>query len=223
MWKTEPPEEINRIIKSYTKAKLPHFFIYAKDKDLSQVEPENDSVMNRISNHIPDVRVKYSKSIRKFDWRVLVNQDIDYTVSENSEIIKAYNFWKKKQFRFDSGEDTHIKDEDLYKFRCIRQDIIGKSGTSIDYIVNSLVAYAYTVKKTNDKTMLWACFGEEILANIKNNVTGKICPICGRRFEPSIHNQICCSEECSHAMDIQKKRENRETVKQIFPELVAPQ
>lgn len=223
LWKTEPPEEINKIIKSYTKAKLPHFFIYAKDKDLSQVEPVNDSVMNRISHHIPDTRVKYSKSIRKFDWRVLVNQDVDYTVSENCKIIKAYNFWKKNQFRFDSGEDTHIKDADLYKFRTIRQDIIDKSEADINYIVNSLVAYAYTVKKTNDKTMLWACFGEEILVNIKNNVTGKICPICGRRFEPSIHNQICCSEECSHAMDVQKKRENRETVKQILLESVAPQ
>ena len=40
------PKAIDKIIKSYTKAKLPHFFVYAKDKTEEQVENVNNSVMN---------------------------------------------------------------------------------------------------------------------------------------------------------------------------------
>lgn len=210
MWKSEPPKEIDKIIKSYTKAKLPHFFIYAKDKDEEiQVEPANESVMNRISAYIPSYRLKYSKSIGKFDWRMLINQDVDYTIRENSKVIQLYNQWIYDQFKFGYGEDEHINENDLYKYRCIRQDILDKVEDDRDYVVNSLVAYVYTVKKSSNKKLLWACFGEDIVANLKNNVSGKVCPICGKRFEPNVHNQVCCSAECARSQDIQKKRENR--------------
>ena len=65
--------------------------------------------------------------------------------------------------------------------------------------------------------MLWACFGDVIVANLKTNVRGKVCPICGKRFEPNVHNQVCCSVDCAHTMDIQKKRENRQQVKPKTP------
>ena len=37
----------------------------------------------------------------------------------------------------------------------------------------------------------------------------KVCPICGKRFEPNVHNQVCCSEECKRKLDYQRKRENQ--------------
>lgn len=209
LWKTEPPKEIDKIIKSYTKSKLPYFFVYAKDKDETQVESANESVMNRISAKIVDSRLKYNKSICKFDWTMLTNKAVDYTVNEDSSIIKRYNWWIKNQHRFDYGNDPHVNEDDLYKYKCIAQDIVEYSNESIDKIVNSLVAYLYTVKKSSNKKMLWACFGNNICANLRNNVSNKVCPICGRRFKPMVHNQVCCSVECARIMDIQKKREKR--------------
>lgn len=209
LWKTEPPKEINDIIKSYTRANLPHFFIYAKDKKTYQVEPENDSTMNRISKQFPRSRLKYSKTIGDFDWRMLLNQDVDYTIRENAKVIELYNYWTKNQNRFSYGEDEHIKEDDLYKYHCIRQDIIDKAEASIDFIVNSLVAYAYTVKTENNKKLLWACFGWDIVRNLERNVQGRVCKVCGQRFQPRDTRQVCCCEECTKTLDNQKRMERK--------------
>lgn len=210
LWKSEPPKEVAEIIKKYTQSKLPNFFQYAKDKDPeTQVEPLNDSTMNRISMKIPSSRIKYCKTIGKFDWRMLLNQDYDYTVRENSKVIELYNQWLKDQYRFGYGDDEHINENELYKYQTIRNDIINKIDEDVDYVVNSLVAYVYTVKKGSNKKLLWACFGEKIVQNLKRNVTGNICPICGKRFELNVHNQVCCSEECKRKLDVQKRREIR--------------
>lgn len=211
LWKSEPPKEIADIIKKYTNAKLPNFFQYAKDKDpVSQVEPLNESTMNRISAKIPDVRIRYNNKIGKFDWTMLTNKNVDYTVRENSPIIERYNWWLTNQRRFDFGEDIHINENDLYKYRVIAKDIVDFCAEPIDYIVNSLVAYAYSVKKSSTKKMLWACFGDVIVANLKANVSGKVCPICGRRFEPKRGNQdVYCSDECYLEGNRQKARERK--------------
>lgn len=164
--------------------------------------------MNRIMNHIPDARIRYSKTIGKLDWRVLIDQNEDYTVRENSPVIEAYNYWIKHQFRFSYGEDEHVNEDDLYKYRRIREEIL-KVNQSLDYIVNSLVAYAYSVKKDSNKKLLWACFGNEIVQNIKANVTGRVCPMCGKRFTPNVHNQVCCCNECKSKQDVQNRREIR--------------
>lgn len=193
---------------------MPHFFIYAKDKAVYQVEPTNNSPMNRLSDFIPDGNIKYNKSISKFDYRMLMNQGVDYTVRENSEIIVAYNYWLKHQNKFGYGDDAHINENELYKYQRIRQEIINAADCNIDYIVNSLVAYVYTLKKNSNKKMLWACFGDVIVENLKNNVTGKICPICGKRFEPRENaNTVYCSYECAHIGKRQYDREYRKTEK----------
>lgn len=199
------------VIKKYTQSKLPNFFQYAKDKDPNtQVEPPNDSTMNRISAKIPDTRIRYNNKIGKFNWTMLTNETVDYTVRENTLVIERYNWWVKNQRRFDYGDSEHINENDLYKYRTIAQDIIEFSNESIDFIVNSLVAYLYTVKKLSNKKMLWACFGDVIVANLKANVSGKVCPICGRRFAPKRGNQdIYCSDECYLEGNKQKSRERK--------------
>lgn len=82
-------------------------------------------------------------------------------------------------------------------YQYIRDKILEETGAELDYVVNTLVAYLYTVQKTSTKKMLWACFGDVIVANLKDNVSGKVCPICGCRFEPKRGNQdVYCSDEC---------------------------
>lgn len=218
LWKSEPPKDIDNIIKSYTRVKLPHFFKYAKDKEDWQVEPPNDSTMNRISKAIPDSRVKYNKAIRKFDWRVLTDGG-EYTVNEDAPVIKAYNYLVRHQHQF-NDENDNVKGADTYAAKMMRERILADSGADLSYVVNSLVAYLYTVKEASNKKLLWDCFGWDIVNNIRVNVEdlGKICPICGRRFTLAVHNQVCCSPECAHTADVQNKRLARETVKPIVAE-----
>ena len=166
--------------------------------------------MNRIAAKIPDPKLKFNKSISKFDYRMLMNLDSDFSVSPDNPVIKSYDYWNVRIGTF-NDEDLNKKDQELYCYKKTRDKIVEESGKDIDYIVNTLVAYLYTTRKSSSKKTLWASFGDVILKNIQKNIEGKgkICPICGKRFEPKVHNQVCCSEPCSKEQDIKNKRESR--------------
>ncbi len=205
-WSPTRPKQIDAIIRKYTKHNVPHFFKYAKDKEQWQVEPPNDSTMNRISKAIPDSRVKYNKAIRKFDWRVLTDGG-EHTVNEDAPVIKAYNYWTRHQQVFNDCNDK-LNPADGYMYEVMRNNIIEHSGADLPYVVNSLVAYLYTVKQASNKKLLWACFGWDIVNNIRVNTTnlGKICPICGRRFKSRDNaNTTYCSDECYNVAEKQRK------------------
>ena len=95
-------------------------------------------------------------------------------------------------------DDDFIDDEYVWAFNNIRNELL-KYGDK-DFVVNTLIAYCYTVKKYSNKKLLWACFGKEIVGNLEKNTKdlGKICPICGKRFFPKRGEQdIYCSDTCS--------------------------
>ena len=207
------PKYADEIIKKHTKSKLPNFFIYAKDKLPKQVEEPNNSTINRIASKIPDPRLKFNKSIGKFDYRMLMNLNSDFTLAEDNVVINAYDSINLRSVEFTEA-DANIKGQNLYIFKKIREKIINDSGKDLDYIVNTLVAYLYTVRKTSSKKRLWDCFGDVIVRNLQQNIEGKgkICPICGKRFEPIKSNQIYCSDKCfeEHRKEYSriKKQEN---------------
>lgn len=209
LWLPTPPKEIDKIIKSYTKANVPHFFIYAKDKEDERVEVANNSTMNRISAVIPNPRVIYNKAIRKFDYQMLMNHNADFTIRRNP-IIDAYDYWQHNWMKLANDDDTYTDQEDLWAFKQVRNKLLELGDK--DYVINTLIAYSYTVKINSTKKMLWACFGKEIVDNLKVNTAdlGNICPICGRRFIPNVHNQICCSNECGIRLNVQKQHERDE-------------
>ena len=212
LWKAEPPKEIAQQIKEHIKGKMPQFFIYAKDKLPSQVEPANNSAMNRIMNTIPSSRIKFNKSIGRFDYRMLMNQDVEYEVFEDNPVIKSYEYWNTHQYLFNSGENAHANQEDLYLYQKIRENILTESGKDIDYIVNTLVAYLYTVCPTSTKKVLWGSFGDVIVKNLQNNIpkNSVICPVCGKRFVPERNWGKYCSEECRQTAEkiLDKNRKN---------------
>lgn len=209
----ERPKEIDKIIKKHTKGKVPNFFIYAKDKNLDQVEEPNDSTMNRIAKEIPNPRIRFNKNIGKFDYKMLMNHNCSYDTNCDSKIIQSYDYWNNHQYYFMIDSEKHQKQEDLYVYQQIRNRILSENKEDIDYIVNTLIMFLYTVRTSSQKKTLWACFGDIILQNLKNNLvgSGKICKICGRRFVPKNKGQkaVTCSEECSKAFKNQTKRERR--------------
>lgn len=209
LWKSEPPKNIDKIIKSYTKSSVPHFFIYAKDKEAGNVEKINNSTMNRISNSIPSSRMKYNKNLEKFDYQMLMNRESDFTIKRNP-ILDKYDYWQNHWKSIANLEDCHIDQDDLWAFKKIREDLLSLGEK--DYVINTLIVYSYTVKKTSTKKLLWSCFGEDMVYNLKNNTSnlGKICPVCGKRFKPiHLEQDICCSKECAKERDKMNKRLNR--------------
>ena len=211
LWKGKRPKDIDKIIKSYTKAKVPNFFIYAKDKEVSNVEKVNNSSMNRISLCFPNVKIKYSKKIGKFDYQMLMNKNSDFTIKRNP-ILDRYDYWQRHWKTIANLEDVHVDQDDLWAFKKIRDELL--SFGDKDYVVNTLVAYSYTVKKTSTKKLLWSCFGEEIINNLKENTKnlGKVCKICGKRFTPFHSGDIdlYCSSECYAIAKKQYDREYRQ-------------
>ena len=155
--------------------------------------------MNRIASKIPDPKIKFSKSINKFDYRMLMNLDCNFSISSDNLVVKAYDYWNARQYLFNIEEDKHQKQEDIYMYQQIRQKIVTDcKDKSLDYIVNTLVAYLYTVRQSSQKKTLWASFGDIIVINLQNNLKNndKICPICGKRFQLKKNNQNYCSENC---------------------------
>ena len=163
LWLSEPPEDIERLMKSYTKNKLPAFFEFAKDKSKDQVEKPNDSTMNRISKSIPSSRISYCKTISKFDYRMLMNQKEEFTISSDSEIIKTYDYWNTHQYLFNSTTEDRVNKEETYMYQQIREKVLKSTEKSLDYVINTLVTYLYTVRPNSKKKILWGAFGREIV------------------------------------------------------------
>ena len=164
--------------------------------------------MNRLSAYIPDKRISYCKTVGKFDYRMLMNLDYGYDIREDNLIVERYKYYNQSQnVLFKTDDENHASQEDLYMFRFIREKILEETEAELNYVVNTLVMYLYTVQKDNNKKMLWSSFGDVIVDNLKKNVKGKICLICGKRFEPNNNRQLTCSEECGEKLNIIKQRD----------------
>ena len=140
---------------------------------------------------------------------MLMNLSCDFSVSSESPVIKAYDYWNARINEFE--DDKAVKNQDMYKYKNLRRKVLEESGKDIDYVVNTLVAYLYTVRKTSAKKGLWDSFGDVIIQNLKNNLNqeSKICKICGKRFIPKRIDQVTCSVECARLLDNQNRKLRR--------------
>ena len=164
--------------------------------------------MNRIAKQIPTSRIKFCKTVDKFDYRKMMNMDEGFTIQPDHQIIKSYEFWNTHQSLFNE-QNEHVSDEDLFKYQSIRENIFKENQQySKDYILNTLLMYLYTFKPNSTKKTLWASFGEMIYHNLEKNLegSGKICPVCGKRFQPRSSLQRCCGTDCGKIYDIRMKK-----------------
>lgn len=205
LYKLKRPKDISKLITQYTKKKVPHFFIYAKDKNSNEVEKVNNSVVNRLFRIIPNPMIKFKATgLGSFDYRFLMS----YTnPSPNQAIIDKYNELDINS-RFLISEDKDGSSNVYAVYREIKEELL-KVHQDIDYVVNVLVDYLYNHKKSNYKTTLWECFGDTIVTNIKNNISQKFgrnkqCEICGRRIEYYNTKKYC--DECAKEKERQRKK-----------------
>ncbi|GLH62387.1 hypothetical protein [Parageobacillus sp. G301] len=199
----EPPEHAEKKLKAYAKSKVPYFFIYAKDKDGKNVEPINNSTVNRLHEIIPNKRVNFTKVAGKFDYRMLMKNK---RVKLDEEIINTYEkLDKHKKWKMNDKEDTEAH-ETLYIYKHIRDELL-KINSDEYYVTDVLVKYLYRKKNSVHKTTLWECFGDIIVKNLERNLKNtKQCEECGERIERKKAKKYCA--KCA------TKRE-RERVKRL--------
>ena len=189
LYKPERPKEIKKLISKYTKRKLPHFFIYAKDKKRHQVESINNSTVNKLLKIIPNPRVSLNKlKLDDFDYNMLILDDYK---NKDRKVIKAYKELDiKKYTMFNRNKNSENYN---YVYKDIRDRILEVNG-DIQHVIYSLVKYLYEVKKIKNKTTLWECFGDVLVKNLKYNISLSYmyCEKCGCLMKKTGRNQKMC-------------------------------
>ena len=204
LYKLERPKHIDKFITNYTKAKVPHFFIYAKDKKIENVEKINNSVVNRLVNVINNPKFEFKLSgVGRFDYTTL---DILQNTELNQDIIDLYEKLDLNKFSMMNNKKDH--ENYRYVYFDIRNQLLFLN-SDIKYIVSVLVNYLYGVKKVKNKITLWECFGDIIIDNIKANIKEKYiyCEQCEVLVEKTSNKTKYC-KKCAREMQKNAKLEN---------------
>lgn len=237
LYKPERPDFIHDKITDFTNKRLPHFFTYAKDKTVSQVEGINNSFVNKLDSKIVNPRIN-SRSIglKQIDYTKLVsNPNIECRAVFNKNgkineelsdpmIVKYYELNQKYHFkvnmecaeltRGDLLSNTQYK-QDLF-FKRIANEIryeLSQFGYCESDIVDILVKLLYDVKPSKHKSVLWFCYGRYIFENIERNIKSKTkiiqCVDCGKWIEVSVFDSA--KDRCDECYDEYRKQRKLET------------
>lgn len=247
LYKPERPQGIHEEITAFTKGNVPHFFLYAKDKDDAQVEQVNQSFVNKLEYKIINPRINCrnlkdsnGKKIGSIDYKKLVNNpNIECkvgfhkngTIDESKTdplIIKYCELNKEYHFKInmecadmprDAITNTQMK-HDLF-FKRVANEIkveLSKFGYTDSEVADILVKFLYHIKPSKHKAVLWFCYGDYIVENLKKNnckpETKTIqCADCGEWVEVSRSSKRSirceeCQSEYRKKMDRERKKYN---------------
>lgn len=210
LYKPKRPKWAKDRIISYTKNKVPYFFINAKDKKREQVESKNNSVVNRLNNIIKNPNIEIQSLNERFNYKKLMNNSNIEIKKEDEKIIQKYKNLDKKNTFLINKEEKHKQRiiNMAYEYKKIREEIL-KINNDEKYVTDILIEYLYTYKKDDKKVTLWECFGDVILDNLKNNLTKDFkkeaieCEKCGILIEKKSNKTKYCP---SCAKEIKKKQ-----------------
>lgn len=210
LYKPTRPDDINELIRSYTKSKTPKFFMYAKDKNEHQVECINTSTVNKLENIVKNKPFKFnSEQLGKFDFKKLKKNKIRKIKDSDKDLIDAYVKLNRNKNRFDYNTNTYT-----YTYNKIRNELLNFNNDVYD-LLDVLIEYLFPKKCS--KLLLFECFGDEIVNNLNNNIDKKIgknyimCKECGKRVEKENNRTIyckLCSEKIQQEQKNRWKREN---------------
>lgn len=189
LYMPERPQAVHDIITKYTKAKMPYFFKYAKDYLKDQIEPLNNSTVNRLYNIIPNQRLSFDmQELAKFDYKMLMNdtniQINQLLIDKFIELNQTYHY--KVRVSDTNSAMTNIKMIVEY----IRNELAFYCSDEVK-VCDMLIKYLFSNDITY-KEMLWSCYGHIIVDNLKRNVPeSSICKFCGKRFKADDRNDVC--------------------------------
>ena len=216
LWVPEFPDHLKENIQEYTKKKVPHFFIYAKDKNKNQVEDKVELFVDKLDKIIINPKLNFKKlGLNKFNYNYLMrSKDTQCKVSfldngrideENTDplILKYMELSKKWHYKVDFSRFKDIHGELLLNAKAKQDIVIGHAVKKIReelnafendewIVVDKLVKFLYEIKPTKHKHLLWCCYGERLYKNLVNNYKPKTkyvkCKECGEWFEVNINN-----------------------------------
>ena len=211
LYKPKRPKDKQQLITSYTKSKVPHFFVYAKDKEVKKVDVINKSVVNRLEKIIPNPNINFKAiNLGNFDYTTLMkNKEVDINNEIRDSIIKKYTELDlKKHFMINKTNDEELNNI-MYVYEDIKKKLL-EINNDYYYIADILIKYLYEEKKSNFKTTLWECFGDVIVENLKENVDNNFiqCEKCGKRIKITSNRKKFC-EECWKEEEKKLWRENK--------------
>lgn len=209
LYKPERPESIDTAIKEFTGKKVPHFFIYAKDKEEAQVEALNDSIVNKLDSLIPNPRINTRKTgLQPIDCKYLMG-DVSTVIDER--LIEKYNELNNT-YHFKISMKDEFKNN-LHFLACQMREELSVFGYSETEVTDMLVKYLYEQKNRKAKELLWFCYGKYIVENLKRNCTAKKtkviqCIDCGEWIEiDAFNSKTCRCNICQHEENKRIKRE----------------
>lgn len=213
LYKPQRPKHLKKKMNAFTNNKVPHFFVYAKDKKGSQVERKNESFVNKLDNKIKGRRINTRAiKLNPIDYRLLMNNpniECNIVTYENGKIneemtdpmiVKYFELNNKYHFKVNNVENIDIpKDgqlnnsqlKEILFFGKVSKEIkteLSKFGYTDSEIADILVKVLYYVKPSSHKSVLWFAYGEHIVKNLKKNgckSSTKViqCVDCGEWFE----------------------------------------
>lgn len=219
LYMPEYPREVKEDIKEFTKLKLPHFFVYAKDKTEDQVETTNKSFVNKLSNVIPNPRISHkyinqkgkTRRLEKPDYTLLMYDEFCYVdestnpvIQKYSEIVRDYSYKLKELVEGGSPRSSwtnarlreYLRYKEMIK---IVKSKMSETGYSDIEIADILTEYLYRTDNKN-KGILWNCYGDILLSNLKQwmkKPTKEIqCTLCGKWIEVDIRSKSCRCDKC---------------------------
>lgn len=186
----EPPEYADKILKSFTKNKVPHFFKYAKDKEDRLVEPIGNSTVDKLDSMIPDKPIRFIALTGKINHKKLMKRK---TAPVNPSIIEKFEeLSKKKRFLISQHKDR--KSAGFYFNSLVREEF-KKINRKEDYIADVLIEYLYVEKQSKSKDILWDAYGHIIVENLEKNLKGtKVCEECLERFNTKQAHELYCKD-----------------------------
>ena len=222
LYKPEIPKNILQKYKVYSGKKVPHFFMYAKNKTTKQVEELGQCNIDRITNVVKSNRIVFKDLLGKYSYKMLMsNPDVDCKTDKANEILKLYRELENTNLRKLSHVDFSVLDIDekkrtllqlefdTNKQRSMFMDIIGESK---EYITDVLVKL---LQDDVNKDTFWRLFGEVIYNNLVRNLKGtKICCKCNNRFIPN-NNKMKYCEKCSYEKQLELSRKYKEKISTI--------
>lgn len=245
LYRSTPPKHIARDMKEFTKLKVPYFFKYAKDKSDAQIAEKNESIVNKIDDIIKNPRLNLARlHIKKPDYKLLMsNPDIEIQIKidekgnivkeETNPIITKYLELNSKYRLNTNYLLSDLKGKDIFNdAKCTQELICQKTknevksrlsqyGFNDNEICDMLIKYLYGIKNSKRKNLLWICYGDIILENLKRVLSSKTkeirCIECGEWLYVNINNtKTCrcdnCQKEFVKWYDRQRKRRIKNSV-----------
>ena len=200
LYKPERPEEVSNIIRTLTSGDMPYFFQYTRDKNHPvNVQAVNYCTMDRISQSIKDPgRLHFRlKNLGKIDYTMLLGEETEHANPEINKVFDHVNRMYGMNVSYDS-DDGRINN--LSTIINNAWERLHEIELDDDRILCSLVKHYYGNSNDKKKKLLWMMFGDQMLANLEQNLSrikNYYCHKCGRRTDEELRRGMCrkCREE----------------------------